>query len=78
MPSGDVKELGQALSKALSLPLDEVSLVRVSTTEKYRAGMDTKGRRDSVAGAFRVAHPRKSSLMPNHTQEMIRTQVTMR
>ena len=50
--------IGQAVSKALKLPLDEVSLVRVSTTEKYRAGMDAKGRRDTVAGAFRVAHPR--------------------
>lgn len=50
--------IGQTVSKVLKLPLDEVSLVRVSTTEKYRAGMDTKGRRDTVAGAFRVAHPR--------------------
>src|ERR1044072_2494581 len=50
--------IGQTVSKALKLPLDEVSLVRVSTTEKYRAGMDNKGRRDTVAGAFHVAHPR--------------------
>ena len=50
--------IGQTVSKVLKLPLDEVSLVRVSTTEKYRAGMDTRGRRDTVAGAFRVAHPR--------------------
>ncbi len=50
--------IGQTVSKALKLPLDEVSLMRVSTTEKYRAGMDTKGRRDTVAGAFCVAHPR--------------------
>ena len=50
--------IGQTVSKALELPLDEVSLVRVLTTEKYRAGMDTKGRRDTVAGAFHVAHPR--------------------
>lgn len=49
--------IGQTVSKALRLPLDEVSLMRVSTTEKYRAGMDTKGRRDTVAGAFRVTHP---------------------
>jgi ComF family protein len=46
------------VSKALRLPVDEVSLVRVSSTEKYRAGLDAKGRRDTVAGAFRVAHPR--------------------
>jgi ComF family protein len=50
--------IGQTVSKMLELPLDEVSLDRVWTTEKYRTGMDTKGRRDTVAGAFRVAHPR--------------------
>jgi ComF family protein len=50
--------LAQALSRGLRLPLDEVSLVRVSSTEKYRAGLDAKGRRDTVAGAFEVLHPR--------------------
>lgn len=40
------------------MPLDEVSLVRVSASEKYRAGLDAKGRRDTVAGAFAVHHPR--------------------
>jgi ComF family protein len=50
--------IGQTVAKAFRLPLDEVSLVRVSTTEKYRAGMDAKGRRDTVAGAFRVTQPR--------------------
>ena len=40
------------------MPLDEVSLVRVSSTEKYRAGLDAKGRRDTVTGAFEVRHPR--------------------
>jgi len=50
--------VAQVVSKALRLPLDEVSLVRVSTTEKYRAGLDRKGRQDTVTGAFQVAHPR--------------------
>ena len=50
--------LAQALSKSLRLPLDEVSLSRVSGSEKYRAGLDVKGRRDTVAGAFKVSHPR--------------------
>jgi ComF family protein len=50
--------LVQALSRGLRLPLDEVSLVRVSSTEKYRAGLDAKGRHDTVAGAFEVRHPR--------------------
>lgn len=47
-----------AVSKALKLPLDEVSLRRVLATEKYRAGLDRKGRLDTVAGAFIVSHPR--------------------
>ena len=50
--------VAQVVSKALRLPLDEASLVRVSTTEKYRAGLDRKGRQDTVTGAFQVAHPR--------------------
>ncbi|HEX7333697.1 MAG TPA: ComF family protein [Pyrinomonadaceae bacterium] len=50
--------LAQVLSRGLRLPLDEVSLVRVSSTEKYRAGLDAKGRHDTVAGAFEVRHPR--------------------
>jgi ComF family protein len=50
--------LAQAVSKSLGMPLDEVSLVRVSSTEKYRAGLDAKGRQDTVAGAFAVRHAR--------------------
>jgi len=50
--------IAETVSKALGLPLDEVSLVRVSSSEKYRAGLDVKGRRDTVAGAFKVTHPR--------------------
>ena len=50
--------LARGLSKGLELPLDEASLIRVSSTEKYRAGLDSKGRRDTVAGAFEVRHPR--------------------
>ena len=50
--------IAHVLSRRLALALDEVSLVRVSSTEKYRAGMDAKGRRDTVAGAFEVRHPR--------------------
>lgn len=50
--------LAQALSKSLLLPLDEISLARVSGSEKYRAGLDVKGRRDTVVGAFKVTHPR--------------------
>ena len=50
--------LAQALSKSLRLPVDDGSLLRVSGSEKYRAGLDVKGRRDTVAGAFKVSHPR--------------------
>ena len=50
--------MAQSLSKSLRLPVDEVSLVRVSGSEKYRAGLDAKGRQDTVAGAFEVRHPR--------------------
>lgn len=50
--------LAQVLSKNLRLPLDEVSLSRVTWSEKYRAGLDEKGRRDTVVSAFKVTHPR--------------------
>jgi ComF family protein len=50
--------IAQLLSRKLNLPFDEISLVRVSASEKYRAGLDAKGRRDTVAGAFAVGHPR--------------------
>ena len=50
--------LAEALSKTLGLPVDEVSLLRISSTEKYRAGLDAKGRQDTVAGAFVVRYPR--------------------
>lgn len=49
--------IGRALSRATSLPLDEVSLIRVKNIKRHRAGMDAKGRRDTVANAFRVTHP---------------------
>ena len=53
--------VAQSLARGLALPLDEVSLVRVSSSEKYRAGLDAKGRRETVAGAFEVPHPRMVS-----------------
>src|SRR5215510_5101793 len=50
--------LARILAKSLALALDEVSLVRVGQYDKHRAGLDSKGRRDSVSGAFTVQHPR--------------------
>jgi len=50
--------IGRELSRALRVPLDEISLVRVSTPARYRTGLDAKGRQESVAGAFVVRYPR--------------------
>jgi ComF family protein len=50
--------IAKGLSKSLGVPSDEASLVRVSSTEKYRAGLDAKGRRDTVTGAFEVRYAR--------------------
>lgn len=50
--------IGREMSRALGVPLDEVSLMRVTGSEKHRTGLDAKGRRDSVAKAFAVRYPR--------------------
>jgi ComF family protein len=50
--------IGREVSRALRIPLDQISLVRLTSSEKHRTGLDAKGRRDSVAGAFTVRHPR--------------------
>jgi ComF family protein len=49
--------IARELSSASSVPLDEVSLQRTAHTIRHRAGMDAKGRRDTVADAFRVTYP---------------------
>ena len=49
--------IGRALSRATALPLDEISLVRAHHTNRHRAGMDAKGRRETVENAFRVTYP---------------------
>jgi len=46
--------LARQLARATKLPVDEHSLVRRVHTERHRAGMDARARRDSVAGAFEV------------------------
>jgi ComF family protein len=51
-------ELGRALAKLSGLKLDEWSLARVLHTERHRAGMDARSRRESVEKAFEVARPR--------------------
>ena len=50
--------IAKALSKLLRLPFDDVSLVRTGHFEKYRAGLDSKGRAETVAGVFEVPHPK--------------------
>jgi ComF family protein len=49
--------IAAAIGQALRLPVDDVSLCRSGSVERYRAGLDAKGRREMVAGAFHVRHP---------------------
>ncbi len=51
-------ELGRAIARLTGLPLDELSLVRATHTERHRAGMDARARRESVEDAFAVTHAR--------------------
>jgi competence protein ComFC len=48
--------LARELSRLSKLPLDEHSVVRRVQTERHRAGMDSRARRESVADAFAVRH----------------------
>jgi ComF family protein len=50
--------LARALAKGSGLALDEGSLARVAHAARHRAGMDRRGRRETVEGAFRVLRPR--------------------
>jgi ComF family protein len=50
--------LAQELGRLSHLPVDEHSVVRSVHTERHRAGMDARARRDSVAKAFEVRHPK--------------------
>ncbi len=46
--------LARELARVTRMPLDEHSFVRSVHTERHRAGMDAKARRNSVANAFAV------------------------
>jgi ComF family protein len=46
--------LGRTLATLSGLPIDEQSLVRVTGMEHHSAGMDSRGRRESVKDAFEV------------------------
>lgn len=49
--------IGRELSRVTSIPLDEVSLIRMHHTNRHRAGMDARERRETVDNAFRVSYP---------------------
>jgi ComF family protein len=51
--------LARALARATGLELDAHVLVRRLHTEKHRAGMDARARRNSIAGAFEVRAPKQ-------------------
>ncbi len=53
--------LARELARATALELDEHILVRGMQTERHRAGMDARARRESVAGAFDVRGPKQIS-----------------
>lgn len=50
--------LARAVAKGTGPRLDEWSLARVLHSERHRAGMDARARRESVADSFAVARPR--------------------
>jgi ComF family protein len=50
--------LARELARLSQLPLDEHSVVRRVHTERHRAGMDARARRESVAEAFAIRHPK--------------------
>ena len=50
--------IARELARLSQLPLDEHSVVRRVHTERHRAGMDARARRDSVAEAFDIRHPK--------------------
>lgn len=49
--------IARMIGPLLRLMVDESVLIRVRASNKYRAGLDQKGRFDSVANAFQVRFP---------------------
>ena len=49
--------IARAIGPALRVVVDEATLIRVTAAKKYRAGLDQKGRFESVADAFKVRFP---------------------
>lgn len=50
--------IASSISARARIPVNDRSLIRSMHTDRHRAGMDAKGRRDTVAKAFIVEHPR--------------------
>ena len=50
--------LATSVAKGAGLRLDPWSLTRVAHSERHRAGLDARARRESVEGAFAVTRPR--------------------
>jgi ComF family protein len=50
--------IARSISSALNLPVDGKSLVRTQYSERHRAGLDARGRWDTVNNAFSVPNPR--------------------
>jgi competence protein ComFC len=49
--------LARELARLSHLPVNEHCVIRRVHTERHRAGMDSRARRESVAGVFAVRHP---------------------
>jgi ComF family protein len=49
--------IGRELARRVGLTFDDRSVIRTRHSERHRAGMDARGRRDSVAAAFEVCQP---------------------
>jgi ComF family protein len=50
--------IGSELARHVRLPFDTVSLIRTAHSERHRAGLDARGRRETVVHAFSVRYPR--------------------
>jgi ComF family protein len=50
--------IARTVSVTTGLPVDDRSLVRILYSEKHRAGLDAKGRRETVSNAFEVTQQR--------------------
>lgn len=49
--------IANELSRVSRLPVDDSSVIRTLHSVRHRAGMDARGRRETVAGAFVVTRP---------------------